>query len=136
MFPNLMAVQVVTDQPIAAEENEHMLTVTGGSRRGWATCGLMKLFDAARRSGLLPKHLAGLRIQGNRREFLFARSICGRNEFAAANYGCKVPRINRHSPAQDPGQIEVTGQMTRAPARNSPIRTKVLCWRGSHRPCR
>src|SRR5437867_6537495 len=118
MFPDRFAIEVVTDQTVAAEENKQPLTVARGSGRCRTADG-MRLFDARGHKGASPKDLPGALVEGDRGQFLQPGAVTSQKNSALVQDRRRVSWIQRHAPTQRVGGAKVVRQRSSARVCNS-----------------
>src|SRR5437773_2071261 len=109
MFPGLLAIEVVADQAVTAEENKQSLAVARGSGRRRTAQG-MRLFDARGCDGASPKCLPGLLVEGDRGQFLRPGAVTSQKNSATAQDRRRVSGIQQHPPLQLAGRSKVVRQ--------------------------
>src|SRR5437762_10601317 len=113
MFPDPLAIEVVADQAVTAEENKQSLAVARGSGRRRTAQG-MRLFDARGCDGASPKYLPGLLVEGDGGQFLRPGAVSGQKNSATTQDRRGVAGIQRHPPMQLAGRGKVFRQRSSA----------------------
>src|SRR5439155_18557980 len=125
MFPKFFAIEVITDQAVAAEKHKQPPPVTRG-RGGRRTPQWMSLFDALGRDQTPPKRFSGLLVEYDRGQFLRVGAIRCQRDFAVDQDRRGMSGVERYAPAQRAGRVEVIRQRAGARPGNSFVRTKIF----------
>jgi hypothetical protein len=123
--PDGVALEIVTDEAVGAEEGVEVFA-GGGDGGGGGAAGAVERFDLGGRDGSFPEEIACELVEGNGGEFLVCFVEGGEKDFVVSKDGGGVPRVDGCLPAEVLRQVEAMGKRAGVLGGQAEVGTEVL----------